>query len=331
MNMTMIIYFLQLAQTDFAKCTVGADGKLYKLLDDRDAARFHILSDYEVEHEKTQFRDRARASEKATSTRKGKSIMIGSRSRSTKIQMNTLRKLTAGKAVSGTTLPAQAMLDTLGSLDARTKTAAVPVEQPKSDDIDKVLTGEAGKLIKEKFAENLHAIDALYREKEELRKRLEQYEGSSKSVNCTDMPNAAERIAQSDPKLFTSEAAAEMFSDAEPEIEQPRGRTGWHSSAEAGGARALRSNSANARLYSTVPTKESSQRLRSSSASRGGFTIQMQASIDSYIQRKKIFEQRAKQEKLAQLEYENMLRDRSLRVRADFDYVIMLITLNMIV
>lgn len=321
-----------MAKTDVSRRSIGTDGKLYRLMDEKDQYKFRLSSedDEQLVRQKAQtIANTLRRRNSESSPTKGKTARFGSASRSQRMEQSkwnaafnkAAKEKTDTAASSSGFVKRSASVERPASATTITETVKAKVEPAMS---------EIFNVFQHKYEKNLQVIETLFHEKQEMKHRIEELERQLTAENIrlegtehqTDLGSSMPELKDAG-ETFTPSMAAALFTEdqatpvPEPKASEERGRE------KSSAARSVRSHSAEPTRGESMEKASAPKRSQSiDRASRvsltsrpGQFTIQMQASIDNYIQKRVLIERKEQEAQLEQLAYEQKQRERFLRVR----------------
>lgn len=336
----------RIPKVDSSTRTIGSDGKLYKLVDEADQYKYKIMSEDDILLETRTSKEMAASinagrkplaarNQSGGSPRSPRSPRTGRISKEKRIQQNAWKKKVEAEAL---------VVDKSLSTPKPPTKSTSPVKPPPADENTMPSSVvNALSVLQSKYEKNLEVIDLLFQEKKQMEEKVKILEtklsestnkfenaiGVNTSMESTDgsvlqPPKPAQLSASMAAALFGPNTTISYDVDDISVEETPVSHSFKHrphsSSAESVPSRHRASSASRGRPLSAstsaIPsTRAASTDSRRSSESRRSFgqSIQMQASIDRYIQRKILIDQKEKEKALEQKEYEQSLRERNLR------------------
>ena len=322
----------RVAKTDTSQRTIGGDGKLYKLVDSSDEHKFRIMSEEDMLLEARKAQDIAatirstkkvikngtRQVKRATQSPNKEQRIENKKWRQT---VDSIKQAPVVSPASSPTKPIVKVHEPIAKVVSMDEPAVVP------DALLKAMT-----LLQTKYEKNLEVIDILFQEKKQMEEKVSRLESklvenSSKfenSIGLVSVRNSTDSnfiLPKSSEEVCTPSMAASLFGDTAvnnvpDNLPAPRARP---QSASIPRGRAMNNMTSSSVVYSTDDhniTRNTRSVSCDSRRSAGSFnqSVQMQASIDRYIQKKALIEQKDKEQILQQKEYEQQQRERYLRV-----------------
>lgn len=354
----------RIAKVDESQRTIGSDGKLYKLVDSKDAYKYKVMSedDMILEACRTQEYSRTIASGRKTSTNRippkratqglNKSQRIENKRYNEKIGSNASvsRGENAHPNMTMSITGSGALRPTYAANDSQSHMGGV------GDSMDSIPEGmlRSMALLQSKYEKNLEVIDILFNEKKKMEQKVallesKMVEDANKfevGIGVKTREECEDELVRSSGGLHppkpseeavTPSMAAALFGDngqsqthrasAPTSVSRtvrsqsagrlrpagaPRGRM---VASSGGSASVMRRSQDDSAVSSSQGVRKRSMSVDSSRKSVGAFSqsIQMQASIDRYMQRKSLLEQKEKADQLEQKAFEQAQRERYLR------------------